>query len=247
MIVTEILFWQCAFSSPWNNCLGSRSQTSPLKGQRPRTHVHRSDKQDNQGKQQTWYEVIRGTAWGVRQTVSRRQTVSACRRIRCIISRRKFREGMSTMKSRQQKRGNSTTPASDEEGRNTRWSKHNNHTKQDGYGGVPWMCERLYVVLCQGVQHLNIGHSHPYIEKASTTQVSTPFVRIPSLYFVCHKYYVKNTCKQCSLNRLKSELGARSQGALAPSCQTPHGHDQSREHFTIFFHFFDLQQPQVDN
>jgi len=38
-IVTEILFWQCAFSKPWNKCLGSRSQTSAIREQRPGLHM----------------------------------------------------------------------------------------------------------------------------------------------------------------------------------------------------------------
>jgi len=42
------------------------------------------------------------------------------------------------------------------------------------------------------------------------------------------------------------DLGAcSSEGAIAPSCRAPQGHDQTREKYH-FFSFFDLRQPQVD-
>ena len=44
--------------------LSIRSQTNPLKGpgQRPRPNMHRRDKKDSVGKQETWQEVDRGGA-----------------------------------------------------------------------------------------------------------------------------------------------------------------------------------------
>jgi len=38
-IVTEILFWQCAFGEPWNKHLGSWSQTSALNKDRDLDHM----------------------------------------------------------------------------------------------------------------------------------------------------------------------------------------------------------------
>jgi len=47
-IVTDILFWQCVFGEPWNNRLGSRSQTTALKSPRDRPHMcARDNKRDN--------------------------------------------------------------------------------------------------------------------------------------------------------------------------------------------------------
>jgi len=43
--------------------------------------------------------------------------------------------------------------------------------QQDGYGGVPWMCTRLYLVPHQVVKHFTIDHSHPYTNKAHATYV----------------------------------------------------------------------------
>ena len=60
----RILLGNAPFGEPRNNRLDSRSQTSSLKGQRPRPHVHRRDKQRTNGKQQTWQEVSRGAAPG---------------------------------------------------------------------------------------------------------------------------------------------------------------------------------------
>ena len=55
---------------------------------------------------------------------------------------------------------------------------------QDGYGGVPWMCARLYLIPHQGVRHFTIDHSHPYTNK----------VRKQGPHNTCHarpgKYYI---------------------------------------------------------
>jgi len=40
----------------------------------------------------------------------------------------------------QHTRGRSTTPASEEERRNTRCSNYIKDTGHDGYGGIPWRC-----------------------------------------------------------------------------------------------------------
>ena len=40
----------CALGLSSLRLLSNRSQTSQLKGQRPRPHIHRRDKQDNMGK-----------------------------------------------------------------------------------------------------------------------------------------------------------------------------------------------------
>jgi len=40
-------------------------QTNSLKGEKPRPHMYRSDKQDSRGKLQTWEEIGTGTTyWG---------------------------------------------------------------------------------------------------------------------------------------------------------------------------------------
>ena len=47
---------QCAFGLSPLRLLDSRSQTSPLKGQRPRPHIHRRDKPDSMNKRPlVWY------------------------------------------------------------------------------------------------------------------------------------------------------------------------------------------------
>jgi len=43
--------------------------------------------------------------------------------------------------------------------------------RQDGYGDVPWICARLYLVPHQGVRHFTIDLSHPYTNKARATYV----------------------------------------------------------------------------
>ena len=55
-IVTEILFWQCAFGEPRNNRLGSRSQTSALRKNRDRDTYMRKREQNYRGKK--WVRAL---------------------------------------------------------------------------------------------------------------------------------------------------------------------------------------------
>jgi len=43
--------------------------------------------------------------------------------------------------------------------------------RQNGYGGEPWMCARLYLVPHQGVGHFTIDYIHPFTNKARTAKV----------------------------------------------------------------------------
>jgi len=43
--------------------------------------------------------------------------------------------------------------------------------RHEGYGDIPWMCAKLYLVPHQGVRHFTIDHSHPYTNKARATYV----------------------------------------------------------------------------
>ena len=53
--------------------------------------------------------------------------------------------------------------------------------RQDGYGGVTWMCARLYLVLHQGVKYFTIDHSHSYTNKARKTHVMLVWASATSL------------------------------------------------------------------
>jgi len=50
-IVTEILFWHCAFGEQWNNRLDSRSQTSALRKDRDLNHISAQERTKQQGQE----------------------------------------------------------------------------------------------------------------------------------------------------------------------------------------------------
>jgi len=64
-VVTEMLFWQCTFGEPWNNYLGSRSQTSALEnraGTWINTYAHTSSLYFETWQYGLTYR-IRGNCW----------------------------------------------------------------------------------------------------------------------------------------------------------------------------------------